>query len=143
VTSSLNNFGLTHELVLLAADVGYVHVVGGGAKLFELLGGEDVDGDEMDLGVTVLAGLRGGHLDDLAGTVLDDDETVLPQGRALHGVGGRGAGIGALEGVLMLQRMSVCLSDLDAQKRLRCLAGRNTRGQSIRWGRGAGTYAGV
>lgn len=27
-----------------------------------------VDGDKVDLGVTVLAGLRGGHVDDLAGT---------------------------------------------------------------------------
>jgi len=96
---------VTHELVLLAADVGDVHVVGGGAELFKLLGGEDVDGDEMDLGVAVLAGLRGGHLDNLAGTVLDDDEAVLPQGRALHRVGGGGAGIGALEGVLMLRQI--------------------------------------
>lgn len=92
----------TYEEVLLAADVGDVHVVGGGAKLFELLGGEDVDGDQVNLGVTVLAGLGGGHLDDLARAVLDDDEAVLPQSRALHGVGGGGTGIGALEGVLML-----------------------------------------
>jgi hypothetical protein len=76
--------------------------VGGGAQFFELLGGEDVNGDQVDLGVTVLSGLRGGHFDDLAGTVLDDDEAVLPQGRALHGEGLRGTGIGALEGVLML-----------------------------------------
>jgi hypothetical protein len=76
--------------------------VGGGAELFKLLGGEDVDGDQVDLGVTVLAGLGGGHFDDLARAVLDDDETVLPQSRALHGVGGGGTGIGALEGVLML-----------------------------------------
>jgi hypothetical protein len=92
----------TYELVLLAADVGDVHVVGGGAEIFKLLRSEDVDGNQMDLGVTVLAGLRGGHLDDLAGTVLDDDEAVLPQSRTLHGVGGGGTGIGALEGVLML-----------------------------------------
>jgi hypothetical protein len=76
--------------------------VGGGAEIFELLAGEDVNGDQMDLGVTVLSGLGGGHLDDLAGAVLDADETVLPQGRALHGVGGRGTRIGAVEGVLML-----------------------------------------
>jgi hypothetical protein len=30
--------------------------------------GTYIDGDEMDLGVTVLAGLGGGHVDDLAGT---------------------------------------------------------------------------
>lgn len=56
----------------------------------------------MDLGVTVLASLRGGHVDDLARAVLDHNETVLSQGRALHWVSGRGAGIGGLEGVLML-----------------------------------------
>jgi len=94
--------GDIEKLVFLAADVGDIHVVGGRAEIFKLLASEDVDGDEMDLGVTVLASLGGGHFDDLAGAVLDDNETVLPQGRALHGVGGRGAGIGALEGVLVL-----------------------------------------
>ena len=92
----------THELVLLARDVGNVHVVGGREQLFELLVGENVDGDQVNLGVTVLAGLGGGHFDDLAWAVLDDNVTVLPQGRALHWEGGGGTGIGALEGVLML-----------------------------------------
>jgi hypothetical protein len=91
------------KLVLLTANVGDVHVVGGGAEIFKLLGGEDVDGNQMDLGVTVLAGLRGGHLDNFARTVLDDDETILPQSRTLHGEGLGGTGIGALEGVLMLR----------------------------------------
>lgn len=102
----------TYEEVLLATDVGDVHVVGGGAKLFELLGGEDVDGDQVNLGVTVLASLGGGHLDDLARAVLDDDEAVLPQSRALHGEGLGGTGIGALEGVLMLYiEVSVVLEE--------------------------------
>lgn len=79
--------------------------MGGGAEIFKLLGSEDVNGNQMDLGVTVLSGLGGGHLDNLAGTVLDDDEAVLPQSRALHGEGGGGTGIGALEGVLMLRAM--------------------------------------
>ena len=47
----------TYELVFLATDVGHVHVVGGRAQFFQLLAGEDVDGDEMDLGVAVLASL--------------------------------------------------------------------------------------
>ena len=76
--------------------------MGGRAEIFQLLLGEDVDGDQMDLGVTVLSGLGGGHLDNLARAVLDDDEAVLPQGRTLHGVRLGGTGIGALEGVLML-----------------------------------------
>jgi hypothetical protein len=76
--------------------------VGGRAKLFKLLAGEDIDSYKMDLCVAVLASLGGRHIDDLAGAVLDHNEAVLPQGRALHGEGGRGAGIGGLEGVLML-----------------------------------------
>ena len=56
----------------------------------------------MDLGVTVLASLGGGHIDNLAGAALDHDEAVLAQSRALHGVGGRGTGIDRVEVVLML-----------------------------------------
>jgi len=92
----------TYELIFLTADIGDIHVVGGRAKILVLLLGEDVKSDQMDLGVSVLASLGGGHVDNLARAVLDDDEAVLPQGRALHRVGGRGTGIGALEGVLML-----------------------------------------
>jgi hypothetical protein len=95
--------GNVEELIFLAADVGDIHVVSGRAKIFQLLAGEDVNGNEMDFGVAVFAGLRGRHFDDLAGAVLDDDETVLPQSGTLHGIGGRGTGIGALKGVLMLR----------------------------------------
>jgi len=76
--------------------------VGGWRQVLQLLAGEDVDGDHVDLGVTVLARLRGGHLDDLARAALDDDVAVLPQRGTLHGERGRGTGVGALEGVLML-----------------------------------------
>lgn len=92
----------THKLVFLSADIGNIHVVGGWTEFFELLAGEDVDGDKMDLCVAVLASLRGGHVDDLAGTVLDHNKAVLPEGRALHGKGGGGTRIGALEGVLLM-----------------------------------------
>lgn len=93
---------VAYELVFLAADVGNVHVVGGWAEILELLASKDVNGNEMDLGVTVLARLGGGHVDDLARAALDHDEAVLAQSRALHRVRGRGAGVGALEGVIML-----------------------------------------
>lgn len=99
---------ITYELVLLATDNGDVHVVGGGGEIFELLASEDINGNDVNLGVTVLSGLGGGHLDDLAWATLDNDVTVLPQGRTLHGVGGRGTGIGALEGVFMLFDGSNC-----------------------------------
>jgi hypothetical protein len=91
-----------YQLIFAAGDVGDLHVVGGRRQIFEFLAGEDVDGSNVDLGVTVFASLGGGHFDDLAGTAFDDDETVLPQGGTLHGIGGRGASIGTVEGVLML-----------------------------------------
>lgn len=92
----------TYELELLAGDVGDVHVVGGGREILKLLAGEDVDGDQVNLGVTVLASLGGRHVDNLAGAALDDDVTVLAQSRALHGEGERRTGVGGLEGHLML-----------------------------------------
>ena len=46
-----------YKLVFLALDVGDVHIVGGGTKIFKLLASEDVNCNEMDLGVTMLAGL--------------------------------------------------------------------------------------
>ena len=76
--------------------------MGGRAKVFELLAGKDVDSNKMDLGVAVLARLGSGHFDNLARTVLDDDEAVLPQSRALHRKRSRGASIDTLEGVLLM-----------------------------------------
>lgn len=76
--------------------------MGGRAKFFKLLASENINGDKMDLGVAMLAGLRGRHIDDLARAVLDDNKAVLPQGRALHGIGSGSASIGGIESVLML-----------------------------------------
>lgn len=76
--------------------------MGGRAQFFELLASEEVNGDQVDLCVAVLSRLGGAHVDDLAGAVLDADEAVLPQSRALHGERLGGTGIGAIEGVLML-----------------------------------------
>jgi len=94
--------GNVEELVFLAANVGDIHVVGGWAQVFELLASEDVNGNKMDLGVTVLASLGGGHFDNLARAVLDHNVTVFAKSRTLHGVGGRGTGVGALKGVLLM-----------------------------------------
>lgn len=76
--------------------------MGGRRQIFQLLAGEDIEGDNVNLGVTVLAGLGGGHLDDLAGAVLDDNVTVLSQSGALLGVGGGGTGIHRVEGKINL-----------------------------------------
>jgi len=87
---------------LLAFDEGDVHVVRRRAKLLELLAVENVGGNKMDLGVTVLASLGGRHVDDLTRAVLDDDVTALSQSRALHRVGRRRTSIDAVEGHLMI-----------------------------------------
>lgn len=76
--------------------------MGGGREILKLLAGEDINGDHVDLGVTVLAGLGGGHVDDLARATLDHNVTVLTQSRTLHGVSGRRTGVGRLEGNIVL-----------------------------------------
>lgn len=90
------------ELVFVTADVGDIHVVGGGRDILELLAGEDVNGDQVNLGVTVLASLGGRHVDNLAGAALDHNMSVLAKSRALHRVGERRASTGGLEGVLFV-----------------------------------------
>ena len=77
--------------------------MGGRAQFFQLLAGEDVQGNKMDLGVTVLSGFGGGHVHNLAWAILDHDMSVLTESGTLHWVGGRGAGIDALESVIMLE----------------------------------------
>lgn len=67
-----------------------------------LLVGEDISGNQMDLGVAVLTSLGGGHFNDLTGSSLDDNVAVLSQGRTLHGVGLGGTGISGLEGVVVI-----------------------------------------
>jgi hypothetical protein len=49
--------------------------VGGWGEILQLLSGEDIDTSQVDLGVSVLSGLRGGHVDDLARSSLDDNMT--------------------------------------------------------------------
>lgn len=93
---------VSYESVFLARNVGDIHVVGGWGKILQLLLGEDVFSDEMNLGVSMLSGLGGRHVDDLARTVLDENVSTLPQGRTLHGVGQRRTRIGRVDGVILL-----------------------------------------
>ena len=78
-------------------DDGDLDVVGGRAQLLELLGGEDVDGDEVNLGVTVLSSLGGGHVNDLARVTLDHNVSALAEGGGLSGGGGISVGVGHCE----------------------------------------------
>ena len=78
----------THELVLLAANVGHVHVVSGRAQIFQLFAGEDINSNQMDFSMAVLAGFGGTHFHNLAGTLFDNNMTILTESGALHGVSG-------------------------------------------------------
>jgi len=60
--------------------------VGRTLNLLVLLGGEDINASEVNLGVTVLAGLGGGHVHDLAGLILEDNVHTLAEGRSLLGL---------------------------------------------------------
>ena len=51
--------------------------MGGWTEILELLAGEDIQRNQMNLCVAVLAGLGRRHLGNLAGSVLDHDEAVL------------------------------------------------------------------
>lgn len=77
----------TDELVILALNVGNLHVVGGWADIFKFLAGENVEGDHVNLSVPVFPSFRGGHFNDLAWAVLDHDESSLTQSRTLEGEG--------------------------------------------------------
>lgn len=56
----------------------------------------------MDLGVTVLTSLGGGHFNNLTRSALDNDMTVLSQSRTLHGESQRSTRFGGLEGVFVV-----------------------------------------
>lgn len=72
------------QLVVFALNVRHVHVVRGRTDILVLFAIENINTNHVHLGVTVLARLRCGHLDDLARTGLQHDEAVLAQGGALH-----------------------------------------------------------
>lgn len=86
-----------NQLVVYPLDGGNIHVVGGRAHIFMLLVGKDVDANQVNLGMSVLAGLGGGHLHNFAGMSLQHNIPVLTQSRALHRVGGGGAGLASRE----------------------------------------------
>jgi hypothetical protein len=67
-----------------------------------LLSGEDIDGNQVNLSVTVLTSLGGRHINNLTGSALDDNVAVLSQGGTLHGEGKRSSGISGFKGVFFV-----------------------------------------
>lgn len=88
------------QLEFLSSDVWDFHIVGGWRQILQFLTSEDINGNQVDLGVTVLTGLGGGHVNNLTWSTLDDNVTVLSQSRTLHWEGQSSTGIGGLESVL-------------------------------------------
>jgi len=76
-----------YDLEFVTLDIRDIHVVGRRADIFKFLPSEDIYGNKVDLGMAMLAGLGGRHVDDLAWAALDNDMSVLAEGRALHRVG--------------------------------------------------------
>lgn len=65
------------NVVLGSGDVGDFHVMGGWRHIFVFLAIEDVNSGKIDLSVTVLTSLRGGHINNFAGFALEHSITVL------------------------------------------------------------------
>ena len=77
-----------HQRVLAETNVGDLHVVRRGGHVGELLAREQIDANQIDLGMAVFAGPTGCHVHDLARTSFDDDVSVLAKSGALGGVRG-------------------------------------------------------
>ena len=70
--------------ILFAYYIGYHHVVRGWTDIFIFSLSKYVNADQVNFGVTVLARLGRGHFDYFAWSLLDQDEAVFAQRRALH-----------------------------------------------------------
>jgi len=90
------------ELEFITDDIGNIHVVGGRTDILQLFPGKDVEGNKMNLGVTMLTGLGGRHVDDFARAAFDHDVAVFAESGALHGVGRGGPSAGLLKGLIVM-----------------------------------------
>eukprot|EP00694_Reclinomonas_americana_P007466 EC798631.1.p1 GENE.EC798631.1~~EC798631.1.p1 ORF type:complete len:211 (-),score=86.10 EC798631.1:87-689(-) len=79
--------GDVEQGVLELVDDRLLHVVRRRARILVLLAREDVDAHHVGLGVTVLASLGGGDLDNLARLALDHHQRALADGAGLNGHG--------------------------------------------------------
>jgi hypothetical protein len=69
---------------LSLGDIGDIHVVGRWTQIFQFLVGKDISRYQMDLGMSVLSGFTGGHVNNLAWSSLDANISTLAQSRALY-----------------------------------------------------------
>ena len=93
--------GDVDEHVLNLLDEGAGEGVRSGGDFFVLLVGEDVDGGDVGLGVTVLSGLGGGKVDNAAREALDADVVTLLEVTSRGGEGVGRAGVDLFEGFVV------------------------------------------
>jgi len=79
--------------------------VGGRNHIFELLSGENINGEEIAFGVAVLSGLRNGDRKNLAWLSLDHHVSSLLDASSFHRNGGGGTGIGRFDNVIVVVRI--------------------------------------
>jgi len=89
------------QVVLDSGHVWYFHVMSGWRHILVLLAIENIDSGHVNLGVTVLASLRGRHIHDLARVALEHRVAVLSQSTALDWVGEGTSGTGSFEGFVV------------------------------------------
>jgi len=77
--------------------------VGGGDHILELLAGEDVNGQEIALGVAVLPRLGDRDVEHLAGLSLDHHVAALLDGSGLHRDDLGRSGVGVLDGIILVR----------------------------------------
>jgi hypothetical protein len=82
--------------------MGHVDVVGGGANVFIFAVGEDVNANDVGLGVTVLSSLGCADICNFARAAIDDNVTTFANKTRLHGKRGGGTGIGGVDGEVLL-----------------------------------------
>ena len=102
--------GDVHQGVLHLLDERGGHVVARGLHVLLLGPREDVERHKLALGVPVLARLRRGDVDHLAGLALDDDVAALADGPGLHRNGVGRPRIRTLELSLLVTHRSPCLA---------------------------------
>jgi hypothetical protein len=79
--------------MLLLAHIGHLDSAVARRDVVVFLAREDVDGGDVDLGVTVLSGLGDGEFNNLArARLIQDDVAAFAEGGCLRGVGEGGAG---------------------------------------------------
>jgi hypothetical protein len=88
--------------ILPLGHVGNVDVVGGWANVLVFAVSENVDSNDVRLGVAVLSSLGGADVSNFAGAAVDYNVATFANEARLHGKGGGGTGIGSIDGKVLI-----------------------------------------